>query len=187
MTNFAAIPTTFKGVTYRSRLEAKWACTFDLLGWAFEYEPFDLNGWIPDFALLWNEPLLIEIKPFLKLDDQWLAVEQKISSALPPHEVLILGAIPTFSMGLSGPTVGRLRETEDTYGGSDPDGWTHGELTCCPKCLLSVTSNEGSWHCRQCGACSRWNILDAEDIGVFRNMFTYAGTVTQWKSKAVHA
>jgi hypothetical protein len=159
---------------------------FDLLGWECEYEPFDLNGWIPDFALLWKKPLLIEIKPFLTLDAQWSAVEQKISRARPPHEVLILGAIPTFQEGGRGPYVGRLCEGENTWGGSNDDGWTHGELTNCPKCFLSITSDEGSWHCRQCGACSRWNNLDAEDIGVFRNMFAYAGTVTQWK-KAVHA
>ncbi|MEA2669684.1 MAG: hypothetical protein QOJ33_2618, partial [Chloroflexota bacterium] len=28
-----AIPTTYDGVNFRSRLEAKWAAFFDLLGW----------------------------------------------------------------------------------------------------------------------------------------------------------
>src|SRR5690554_4428220 len=48
---FAPIETTYKGINFRSRLEAKWAAFFDLLGWKWEYEPVDLNGWIPDFQL----------------------------------------------------------------------------------------------------------------------------------------
>lgn len=47
----ASIPTTYRGIRFRSRLEAKYACLFDLLGWSWEYEPLDLNGWIPDFVL----------------------------------------------------------------------------------------------------------------------------------------
>jgi hypothetical protein len=47
----AAIPTQYAGVNFRSRLEAKWAAFFDLNGWAWEYEPIDFDGWIPDFLL----------------------------------------------------------------------------------------------------------------------------------------
>lgn len=60
----AAIPTMYKGVQFRSRLEAKWAYFYDLIGWKWLYEPFDLNGWIPDFLV--NNELLIEIKPITK-------------------------------------------------------------------------------------------------------------------------
>ena len=42
----AAIPTTYKGIYFRSRLEAKWAFVFDQIGWPWEYEPIDLNGYI---------------------------------------------------------------------------------------------------------------------------------------------
>lgn len=47
----AAIPTVYNGVQFRSRLEARWAAFFDLCGWRWDYEPLDLNGWIPDFAV----------------------------------------------------------------------------------------------------------------------------------------
>ena len=60
----AAIPTLYKDVQFRSRLEAKWAAFFDLLGWPWDYEPFDLNGYIPDFILHLHEPVLVEVKPF---------------------------------------------------------------------------------------------------------------------------
>lgn len=60
-----AIPTVYSGVTFRSRLEARWAAFFDLIGWKWEYEPFDLNGWAPDFRVVTakGSPILIEVKP----------------------------------------------------------------------------------------------------------------------------
>jgi hypothetical protein len=57
-----AIPTTYSGVRFRSRLEARWAAFFDLARVKWQYEPFDLDGWAPDF--------LIAIKPFPKTDDR---------------------------------------------------------------------------------------------------------------------
>lgn len=58
---FKPIPTKYKGRQYRSRLEARWAAYFDLTNIPFEYEPFDLDGWIPDFII--NGETLVEIKP----------------------------------------------------------------------------------------------------------------------------
>lgn len=58
-----AIPTTYGGVNFRSRLEARWAAFFDLLGWSWEYEPIDLAGYIPDFIL--GGRVLVEVKPML--------------------------------------------------------------------------------------------------------------------------
>ncbi len=40
----------YAGVQFRSRLEARWAAMFDLLGWPWEYEPVDLDGYIPDYS-----------------------------------------------------------------------------------------------------------------------------------------
>jgi hypothetical protein len=61
------IPTTYHGVRFRSRLEARWAAFFDLLQWSWCYEPFDLDGWIPDFALKADRPILVEVKPYFSL------------------------------------------------------------------------------------------------------------------------
>jgi hypothetical protein len=87
-----AIPTYYKGRRYRSRLEARWAAMFDLLQWHAEYEPFDCNGWIPDFAIKTydgNLPLLVEVKPIWHLDDALKAELDRC--ARPEHEVLVLG------------------------------------------------------------------------------------------------
>jgi hypothetical protein len=83
------IPTKHKGRQFRSRLEARWATFFDLLGWTYEYEPFDLDGWIPDFALTGGHDLvLVEIKPVVVFPTD---SARKIAKAKPDHEVLLVG------------------------------------------------------------------------------------------------
>lgn len=62
-TKFGAIPTIYKGIRFRSRLEATWAAMFDLMNWRWEYEPFDLYGYIPDFLVLQGKEFLVEVKP----------------------------------------------------------------------------------------------------------------------------
>jgi hypothetical protein len=57
-----AIPTVYAGVQFRSRLEARWAAFFDLLRWPWDYEPIDLEGYIPDFLIRAREPFIVEVK-----------------------------------------------------------------------------------------------------------------------------
>lgn len=60
------IPTLYDGITFRSRLEARWAVFFNLLEikWFYEYEGYQLEaGWyLPDFWLP-NQQMFMEIKP----------------------------------------------------------------------------------------------------------------------------
>jgi hypothetical protein len=83
------IPTVYEGRQYRSRLEARWACFFDLLGWKYEYEPFDLEGWIPDFLLLPHN-VLVEIKPVTNRPES-IAAEIDRCQGAAGHEILLLG------------------------------------------------------------------------------------------------
>ncbi len=55
------------------RLEAQWACFFDLANWNWEYEPMDLVGWTPTFRVEFpcghsecpdTHVLLIDVQPF---------------------------------------------------------------------------------------------------------------------------
>lgn len=62
-------PTKYNGTIYRSRLEARWAAFFELIGWEYEYEPIDFDGWSPDFRV--TTPLdswYFEIKPDFVLE-----------------------------------------------------------------------------------------------------------------------
>jgi hypothetical protein len=49
--DWKAMPTKYGGIEFRSRLEARWACFFDRIGWKWTYEPLDGNAYIPDFLV----------------------------------------------------------------------------------------------------------------------------------------
>lgn len=92
MSDITAIPTKYRGVQFRSRLEACWASFFDRMGWQWEYEPIDMPGWIPDFLLLTqSRKFLVEIKPAVEFD-QLTQYWTKIERASPEIPVLLLGA-----------------------------------------------------------------------------------------------
>ena len=102
----AAIPTVYNGRQYRSRLEAKWAAFFDLLGWRFEYEPADFGKWSPDFLLFCENvsPIFVEVKPIDAFD--W-PTAQKMISGCPRGAVthiMLVGTAPF--QPLSGPDFG---------------------------------------------------------------------------------
>lgn len=108
-----AHPTRYEGVQFRSRLEARWAAYFDLIGWGWEYEPVDLNGWVPDFRLtlpptkthpdeyygvkyVRDHRPFVEIKPVESLGDFPLEkIEASVGHA--ETEVLLLGVNPDFA------------------------------------------------------------------------------------------
>ena len=71
-----AFPTKYRGITYRSRLEASWAAFFDKIGWSHAYEPYDLGAWSPDFLV--NGRVLVEVKPITEPDD---GIIEKITRA----------------------------------------------------------------------------------------------------------
>lgn len=118
-----SIPTVYNGVRYRSRLEAKWAAFFTLAEWRFEYEPFDLPGWSPDFLLIGkNKNVLVEVKPITKPCHSLM--KRMINSAVTgglgcddgdenSYDLLLLGVGPFW-----------LKETECWSGGLIPVlGW----------------------------------------------------------------
>ena len=71
MSPATALPTTYRGTTFRSRLEARWAVFFDTLGIRWEYEPegFALpsGNYLPDFRLP-GLNMFAEVKP-ARVDD----------------------------------------------------------------------------------------------------------------------
>lgn len=87
----SGIPTTYRHFRFRSRLEAIWARFFDLLGWPWKYEPFDYDGYIPDFVLLLPAGnILVEVKPCLDLEELEKHAE-KIDASPWTGEALIVG------------------------------------------------------------------------------------------------
>lgn len=74
------IPTLWRGITFRSRTEARWAAFFDYAGIAWEYEPqaftFDFGCYVPDFWLP-HVSMYAEVKA-KALDDR----ERRLAKAL---------------------------------------------------------------------------------------------------------
>lgn len=81
------IPTTYRGTRFRSRLEARWAAFFDLVEWRWVYEPFDTDGWIPDFLIVGPFPFLIEVGPCTTADE-YIAKAEKARGAYPTTPTL---------------------------------------------------------------------------------------------------
>ena len=85
-TNIKAIQTEYKGYKFRSRLEARWAIFFDIIGLEWEYEPdgYDLDGvwYLPDFRVHSKHTEAVsfyEIKPSnVKQDDKFDRFESKV-------------------------------------------------------------------------------------------------------------
>lgn len=93
----AAIPTTYKGIEFRSRLEAKWAVMFDQLGWTWEYEPIDLHGYIPDFYIdFGRRRYFVEIKPAMTTAELYSALDKALSALGDERteNILVLGGSP---------------------------------------------------------------------------------------------
>jgi len=96
-----AVETKYAGTVFRSRLEARWAAFFDVVGWPWVYEPFDLDGWFPDFLLKpvvkTRPPVLVEIKPITEFcKDTADRIEKSLVKSNNKFEPLLLGLTPLF-------------------------------------------------------------------------------------------
>ena len=91
------LPTTYDGTNFRSRLEAKWAAFFNLLGWHWEYETSTAFGeWMPDFTLLLHDESRTEQRVYVeaKPKKHLAAAIEKIEKSGCDDPVLILADGP---------------------------------------------------------------------------------------------
>ena len=178
------IPTVVNHCRYRSRLEAKWATFFTMLGWKYQYEPYDLNGWIPDFILIGKDrDTLVEVKPFSR-KEEFREEINKIVKAITgiPHqqkEILLLGCsiFPCETKGKIG-WIGLV----DEDGCYCEHGW--GEIG---EVVLNhqfdgwgFISNEGNWTDRITGINSKHYGTVPYDEAL--HIWNEAGNLVQWKA-----
>lgn len=172
------IPTMFRGVMYRSRLEAKWAAVFDAIQWPVVYEQLDLLGYVPDFVAEFGaSDLLIEIKPDLSPVALGQA-KQKIERSGWTGEALILSGRTEFCAVQ--PRIGDFAEFVD-----GPDGkqhvWSDAFMFRCLSCGQMFACGGDSWRCRRCGACDgNTHIGDVEND--LEAAWLDAGNRVQWKA-----
>ena len=183
------IPTKYAALQFRSRLEAKWARFFDLCGWTWSYEPYDLAGWIPDFALGDKLQTLVEVKPVMSVLEIQPETLTKIENAVSEgSRVIVLGADPTTwldgSIEDGAPSIGWAIDNGDLH-----FGWTEGNELPGLCCMYGAWTNY-IWTfkydertCTHPNKCSRvnggWNVpMDARTM-----LLTYwrqACNETQW-------
>lgn len=126
------IPTKYGFINFRSRLEARWAAFFDILGWSWTYEPFDLPGWIPDFVIVGSYgSVLVEVKPCStskQIGAELTAIRASLSPDSPP--AMVVGVSPFIL-----PANGGVAEvvlgvgSQSGWGHEDPEDAPHNE-TC---------------------------------------------------------
>lgn len=78
MNAIKALPSFYRGITFRSRMEARWAVFMDVLGIRYFYEPegYEIDGtyYLPDFFLPTIDAFL-EVKNPLAPEDEWKKCE----------------------------------------------------------------------------------------------------------------
>lgn len=176
--NTSAIPTTYKSTRFRSRLEAKWAAFFDLMGWSWHYEPIDLDGYIPDFVLDFAKPLLIEVKPAMSREGLMDATT-KIESGGWEGEAMVIGAWPMADLYLR-PALGLLLEAGPSW-----NGWDDAILFQCLGCKrASIHHTSGSFHCRVSGCYDGDGHHGSYTRESASEAWATASNATQWRAPA---
>lgn len=111
------IPTVANERQFRSRLEATWYWFMVSLGWTVCYEPYDLKGWIPDFAIRGaSREVLVECKPFYYLEEFAAAITKAFlamgGTEKADKELLLLGTSPLREDQFYGSAIGWLGNDE---------------------------------------------------------------------------
>jgi hypothetical protein len=154
-----AIPTIYSGVRFRSRLEAKWAAFFDRIGWPWEYEPFDLEGWAPDFLLRFPEPVL-------RGGGRALLVGASLDDREIHHRTLFVG-------------VGLGRGVCGEEGEENPEGELIALGAC--NCGVGLCPSLGAYSCWRCGYYDG-NALNGM-CDTIERAWADASNATQWRRR----
>jgi len=185
-----AIPTDYAGVHFRSRLEARWAAFFDRAGWRWSYEPQDFHGYLPDFALWFRVPVLVEVKPLQwdesDNDESILdGARSKIARSGIKGEVIVLGSrVVTHDDRHPLPLhrLGRLMAVDATTDEVSPWAWAFAFK--CDHCGLRTFANEDeSWHCRRTGCYDEFNPRSTFGEWNADEDFRRASSEVQWRPR----
>jgi len=191
------IETVFDGTRFRSRLEARWAYLFSRLNWKWEYEPFDADGYIPDFVVMGPNPLLVEVKPDASVQDLSRYVH-RLETALASHwhhDILIVGMTPLLVTGETWLTAwgdtrqdwvcGLLGERmQEGQGGDFEWCFANGEWNFCLACEnISVFHEYQSYAGRPCGCHDGDHYLSGTPDELLSEIWADARNITQWKKR----
>ena len=181
------IETKFEAITFRSRLEARWAHFFESLGWNWTYEPFDTDFYIPDFMIGGPAPLLVEIKPealpTVELEAALTKSVEKATEKGWQHEVCALGADPMMFPeaqvfdGREFPAAGLLAERHESGTPAiDRCVWIRCG-SCGDHALIHQTM---SWRSRPCGHYDGDRYVEEPDVEELVRLWRLTADPTRW-------
>jgi hypothetical protein len=182
------VPTTYDGIHFRSRLEARWAHLFTRLKWQWEYEPFDLGGYIPDFAILGRRPMLIEVKPALSYSECHEVLEglaPKLGGV--KYDVMVVGSSPTLPGAITvsdAAPVGAMHEGEGGWiqAGHAAPADLVAEWGLCRQCRSVMVHHDiGFWTSRPCGHVNKANGGSDLDL-IIAQVWKEAVNATRWEA-----
>ena len=184
-----AKPTAYAGTQFRSRLEARWAAFFDLIGWEWVYEPLDTNGYIPDFLIRGAYPLFVEVGPCVTEDD-YIEKAIKPNGAVDElqHDLLVVGVDPRSPLvdhAHGHATAGLFGQFHPGGGddGEEPEPaywWESGAWTTCATCgATGVVHSLGLYTVRPCGHYPGGHV-DRYVGRSLDSLWREAGTLTRW-------
>lgn len=177
------IRTSYAGIEFRSRLEARWAFLFGWLGWRWTYEPVDAAGYIPDFLIHGERPFFVEVGPVATLEEyKGKAGKPDQSSGELGRDVLVVGVDPVASIG--GDAVAGWfgeawfgRDQED-----QPLWWERGNWATCRCCnRTGIYHSEASFALRPCGHYDGDHYLGQPDLDLLYRGWAGATNETQWR------
>lgn len=184
MTTFEGIPTEFAGARFRSRLEAKWAAFFTAMGWDWEYEPLDLDGYIPDFVLRFKRPMLVEVKPIFGSSDP-IAREAraKIQNSGWHGQALLVGAgVARDEYGMA--CIGQVSNEDEDEAGNIYFMFGHASLHRCLKCgEFSIHDPVLSYRCRVNDCHDGDSYLGGFDADEAIRTWRQVSSTVQWKPR----
>lgn len=183
----SGIPTTYNGTRFRSRLEAKWAALFDLIGWPWTYEPFDTAGYIPDFLIAGTTSFFVEVGPTIDLSEYLTKTSKPNAAAVDlDRDVFMAGVSPIAPFnGIDGPldnvTAGLLGELDKA---GPRYNWDAALWARCFTCYaVGIVHASMSFHLRPCGhhqSGSHGQVIPGAWLNA---LWRRAGNDTQWAAR----
>lgn len=179
------IPTLYNGARFRSRLEARWAAFFDLVGWKWDYEPFDLPGWIPDFIIHGDRErvLLVEVKP---VGLHAYHDGEKEVFKHPTADLLLLGTGPQEVN--YGTAIGRISQRGGGWTNDDDDPCfdhaSFGKSYDKDVCWYSLCHASACWRDYITGKYNGDQFFPEEDLENAEYLWRLAGQRVQWNPRS---
>jgi hypothetical protein len=165
---------------------------FDFFNWRYEYEPYDLKGWIPDFALFGAEEIIVEVKPYTLLVefDTGKILDALKGTEKGGKEILLLGSTifgtpsasspvwedrPAVILGYLGELWEREKETEEYYFARAVLNFYEGRW--------GFYHEEGSWGDRITGLYDGDHYLRTPDYEEVLRLWNQAGNIVQFRGE----